>query len=68
MGGTPSPLLWAIAYDPIISAVAASTGCVMHTFVDDMSAKARGPSQTMATELALVAASAVTGLQVDGHG
>eukprot|EP00969_Alexandrium_andersonii_P225159 9944349-Alexandrium_andersonii.AAC.1 len=63
MGGTPSPLLRALVYDPIISVVADSTGCVTPTFVDDVSAKVRGPAQTAATELAPVAASAAAGLR-----
>eukprot|EP00969_Alexandrium_andersonii_P241340 10656816-Alexandrium_andersonii.AAC.1 len=32
IGGTPSPLLWAIAYDPVVSAVADGTGCATPIF------------------------------------
>ena len=43
MGGTASPLIWNLCYDPIVWAVAACTGVPAPTFVDDLAALVRGP-------------------------
>eukprot|EP00969_Alexandrium_andersonii_P147985 6542306-Alexandrium_andersonii.AAC.1 len=67
MGGAPSPLLWAMAYDPIIVGVAQGTGSADPTFVDDMSAEVEGPAQTMAVARLLLATSHVAGLHVETH-
>eukprot|EP00969_Alexandrium_andersonii_P125724 5558578-Alexandrium_andersonii.AAC.1 len=39
IGGDPSPLLWAMAYDPIIVGVAQGTGSANPTLVGDTSAE-----------------------------
>eukprot|EP00969_Alexandrium_andersonii_P148964 6586580-Alexandrium_andersonii.AAC.1 len=67
MGNTPSPLLWAMAYDPVIAGVAEGTGAANPTYVDDLAAGLQGVAQTLAAALLLVAASHAAGLQVDTH-
>ena len=60
-------LHWAMGYDPIVEGVELACGLQDPTFVDDLAANTRGPQQTMATELFLIAASHCAGLLIDGH-
>eukprot|EP00969_Alexandrium_andersonii_P132339 5851635-Alexandrium_andersonii.AAC.1 len=48
MGGTPSPLLWALSYDPILHAARRTFAVRVPTFVDDLSGHTCGPWQTAA--------------------
>ena len=47
MGGTASPLLWNIAYDPVIFAAAAVTQGNCPTYVDDLAALLQDAAQTL---------------------
>ena len=67
MGGTASALVWCVAYDPVVAAVAAVAGCACPTYVDDTAALVRGPRQVWVAEIALMAATRCAGLHVDGH-
>ena len=67
MGGTESLLLWALAYDPIVEGLEAATGTRCPTWVDDLSALAYGPSQSVRVVLFLLAAGHCAGLLVTGH-
>eukprot|EP00969_Alexandrium_andersonii_P065243 2873447-Alexandrium_andersonii.AAC.1 len=63
MGGTPSPLLWAMAYDPVIEGVAEGAGSANPTYVDDLAAAIRGAAQALAVAPLPVVASHAAGLQ-----
>eukprot|EP00969_Alexandrium_andersonii_P260416 11513103-Alexandrium_andersonii.AAC.1 len=67
MGGTPSPLLWAMAYDPAVVRVREGAGAATPTFVDDTSAEVQGPAQALAAQLPLLATSHAAALHVDGR-
>eukprot|EP00969_Alexandrium_andersonii_P018526 810089-Alexandrium_andersonii.AAC.1 len=56
MGGTASPLLWALADDPIVTSLVAVIRARAPTYVDDLSALTRGPRQTVAALWFLFAA------------
>ena len=67
MGGTVSPLVWAMAYDPIIEGVRRATGADPPTFVDDIAMLAVGPRQAFLAELCLLAAGHCAGLLTECH-
>ena len=67
MGGTASPLLWSIAYDPIISAASSVTGAPCPTHVDDLAALLCDTAQTLRLALFLPWASWLAGLQISTH-
>ena len=67
MGNTPSPFLWCLGYDPIISAVFEATGVKPPTYVDDLSALVWGLEQALAIETFITAAGHAAGLQIDAH-
>eukprot|EP00959_Pyramimonas_sp_CCMP1952_P430133 9008965-Pyramimonas_sp.AAC.1 len=53
MGGTASPLLWCLGYDPLISALANITGADDPTYVDDLAALLGATAQTLRAGIAL---------------
>ena len=67
MGGTASPLLWSIAYDPIISAASSVTGAPCPTYVDDLAALLCDTAQVLRLALFLPWASWLAGLQISTH-
>ena len=67
MGGTASAVVWCIAYDPVVAAVAEVTESRCPTYVDDMAALVYGPRRAWAAELTLVSAAKCAGLVVEGH-
>eukprot|EP00969_Alexandrium_andersonii_P054614 2404719-Alexandrium_andersonii.AAC.1 len=67
MGGPASPLLWALAYDPIVVAAADTPRSPTPTYVDDLAAHLRGVAQALAVSYLLVTASGVAGLLVETH-
>eukprot|EP00969_Alexandrium_andersonii_P186348 8232918-Alexandrium_andersonii.AAC.1 len=62
MGGPASPLLWALAYDPMVVATADTADSPTPTYVDDMSGHVRGAPQALVLSYFLVVASAIAGL------
>ena len=67
MGGPPSPLLWAMGYDPIVEGLAVAMSIGVPTYVDDLAANVFGPRQAIGAELFLMAASHAAGLHMDCH-
>ena len=67
MGGTVSPLVWAMAYDPIIEGVWRATGADPPTFVDDIAMLVVGPRQAFRAELFLLVAGHCAGLLTECH-
>ena len=67
MGGPASPLIWMVAYDPVVFGVACAAGAPTPTYVDDLAALVRNPRQCQHTALLLLAASKCAGLIVDTH-
>merc|ERR1712122_79657 len=67
MGGAAGPPAWNLAYDPIVEALAATTGAPAPTFIDDLASRARWPVQAVATQLFLLAAGRATGLLARRH-
>eukprot|EP00969_Alexandrium_andersonii_P268957 11887508-Alexandrium_andersonii.AAC.1 len=59
MGGPASPLLWALAYDPVVVATADTARSPTPTYVDDLSAHIRGVAQALVVSYFLVSASGV---------
>eukprot|EP00969_Alexandrium_andersonii_P238963 10548480-Alexandrium_andersonii.AAC.1 len=47
MGGPASPLLWALAYDPVVVATADTADASTPTYVDDLSGHVRGAPQAL---------------------
>eukprot|EP00959_Pyramimonas_sp_CCMP1952_P347407 7276304-Pyramimonas_sp.AAC.1 len=67
MGGTASPLLWCIGYDPIITAISDVTGDSCPTFVDDLASLLQDATQTLRATIAFTWASRAAGLLVNCH-
>lgn len=67
MGGPCSPLLWSIAFDPMIRATERAAGAAAPTYVDDMALLARGPRHAEVGFLATVAAARAAGLRIEGR-
>eukprot|EP00969_Alexandrium_andersonii_P090789 4007901-Alexandrium_andersonii.AAC.1 len=67
MGGPASPLLWALAYDPIVVATADTARSPVPTYVDDLPAHVRGVAQALVLSYFLITASSVAGLLVKTH-
>ena len=67
MGGTASPLLWCIAYDPVVDLASrvAATDCP--TYVDDLAALLEDAAQTLRLAFVLPWASHALGLKVATH-
>eukprot|EP00974_Lingulodinium_polyedra_P110105 10650629-Lingulodinium_polyedra.AAC.1 len=61
MGNTPSMLLWAIGYDPIVEAAQGAT------YVDDLAGLAVGVEQTLRLHYLLLVASHAAGLKIAAH-
>eukprot|EP00974_Lingulodinium_polyedra_P098291 9526836-Lingulodinium_polyedra.AAC.1 len=61
MGNTPSVLLWAIGYDPVVEAAQGAT------YVDDLAGLAVGAEQTLRLHYLLLVASHVAGLKIAAH-
>eukprot|EP00969_Alexandrium_andersonii_P327256 14460530-Alexandrium_andersonii.AAC.1 len=47
MGGPVSPLLWCLAYDPLIEGTRRATGADTPTYADDLMGEVVGPRQTL---------------------
>eukprot|EP00969_Alexandrium_andersonii_P092963 4103812-Alexandrium_andersonii.AAC.1 len=62
MGGPASPLLWALAYDPIVVAMSDAARSPTPAYVDELTAHLRGVAQALAAAYFLAAASRVAGL------
>ena len=67
MGGTASPLLWCIGYDPIIAGTASVAGAPCPTYVDDLASLLRAAAQTLRVAIFLPWASWAAGLEVATH-
>ena len=67
MGGTVSPLLWCMGYDPIIETVAAAAAAPCPTYVDDLASLVEDAAQTLRVSIALPWASHGAGLLVETH-
>ena len=67
MGGTASPLLWCLSYDPIIAAVASVAGAPCPTYVDDLAALLSGARQTLRVAFLLPWISRSVGLLIATH-
>eukprot|EP00959_Pyramimonas_sp_CCMP1952_P405629 8501336-Pyramimonas_sp.AAC.1 len=52
MGGTASPLVWRMGYDPLIDAVADIAGNANPTYVDDLAALIASPGQALRAAIA----------------
>eukprot|EP00974_Lingulodinium_polyedra_P003471 326868-Lingulodinium_polyedra.AAC.1 len=61
MGGTPSTLLWAIGYDPIVYAVQGPA------YVDDLAGLTVGIEQTLRLHFFLLVAGRAAGLRITTH-
>eukprot|EP00974_Lingulodinium_polyedra_P085505 8281911-Lingulodinium_polyedra.AAC.1 len=61
MGNTPSMLLWAIGYDPIVEAAQGAT------YVDDLAGLAVGVEQTLRLHYLLLVANHAAGLKIAAH-
>ena len=67
MGGPSSPFLWALAYDPIVVALADTLAVGAPTYVDDLAALPCGAPQMIACQIMLIALSHVAGLHISLH-
>ena len=67
MGGTASPLLWCMGYDPLIQAAADITGSAAPTYVDDLAALLASAEQALRVAIALPWLAKVAGLLVETH-
>ena len=67
MGGPASPLIWMVAYDPVVYGVACAAGAPTPTYVDDLAALVRHPRQCQLARLLLRAASKRAGRKVETH-
>ena len=67
MGGTASPLLWCMAYDPVIEAITAAAGDRCPTYVDDLAALLTTAEQALRASIMLPWASFAAGLLVESH-
>ena len=67
MGGTASPFVWVMGFDPIIDGVVDAFGVQLPTYVDDSVALTTGPRETLAVGLFLIVASRCAGLQIQVH-
>ena len=67
MGGPASPLLWSLAYDPILAACVNLTGRSCPTYVDDLAALLESGAQTLRLSILLPWASWAAGLRVATH-
>ena len=61
-GGTASPLIWAIAYDPVVEILSRSLRVPTPTFVDDLAALLRGLAMTDLFQTLISALSHAAGL------
>eukprot|EP00974_Lingulodinium_polyedra_P086681 8402440-Lingulodinium_polyedra.AAC.1 len=61
MGNTPSMLLWAIGYDPVVEAAQGAT------YVDDLAGLVVGAEQTLRFHYLLLVASHAAGLKMAAH-
>ena len=67
MGGTVSPLLWNMGYDPIIETVGAAAAGPCPTYVDDLASLVQQAEQALRVAIALPWASYCAGLLVQSH-
>ena len=67
MGGTASPLLWNMGYDPIIETVAAAAASPCPTYVDDLASLVQQAEQALRVAIALPWASHCAGFLVQSH-
>ena len=56
MGRPAATFLWEVAFDPLVWAVGVAVGASIPTYVDDTSALTWAPRQTVASQIALIAA------------
>jgi len=66
-GGTASPGIWTMAYDPIPTGTSEAVGATLETFVDDTAALTVGPQQTVEAQIFLMVASRCAGLRLETH-
>eukprot|EP00959_Pyramimonas_sp_CCMP1952_P186818 3906610-Pyramimonas_sp.AAC.1 len=67
MGGTASPLLWCMGYDPLISALSSITADDDPAYVDNLAALLSSMKQTLRAAIALPWAARAAGLLVEAH-
>eukprot|EP00969_Alexandrium_andersonii_P010706 466366-Alexandrium_andersonii.AAC.1 len=67
MGGPIKPFLWALGFDPIITAVEGLTGRPTPTYVDDVAITVQQALGLWRASLALLAAVGAAGLVVELH-
>ena len=67
MGRPAATFVWEVAFDPLVWSVGVAVGAWIPTYVDDTSALTRGPRQTVASQIALIAAAHLGGLTLDTH-
>ena len=67
MGGTASPLLWGMGYDPLIRAVADIAGEAAPTYVDDLASLLSSTEQALRVAFALPWLARLAGLLVETH-
>ena len=67
MGGTASPLLWCMSYDPIVEGLMVALGIPAPTYVDDLAGLILGPQQALRASFYLTFASWAAGLEVSAH-
>ena len=67
MGGTASPLLWCLSYDPVIAATAQVANARCPTYVDDLAALLSGARQALRVAFFLPWVSRAIGLHIATH-
>ena len=67
MGGTASPLLWCVSYDPVIDLAGRTTSAACPTYVDDLAALLEDAAQTLRLCFLLPWVSRAIGLLIATH-
>ena len=67
MGGTASPLLWCLSYDPVVDLASRVAAAPCPTYVDDLAALVEDAAQMLRLSFVLPWASRALGLQIATH-